>query len=140
MWIGLNDLVTEGRFVWASGVAVTFTNGGAVEPNNALGIEDNAAFCGGRGSWYYLPDRLANYPVQCLVELSRVDLEIEVAIVELRWQSGTNQIYQFPERDTADPGSWSDYGQRFQGTGEVVSRREDVVGPGPAPRAFPLFM
>ena len=57
MWIGLNDLVTEGRFVWASGVAVTFTNWGAVEPNNALGIEDNAAFCGGRGSWYDLPDR-----------------------------------------------------------------------------------
>jgi Lectin C-type domain len=128
LWIGLNDLVTEGRFSWATGEPFSFANWGAGEPNNALGIEDNAAFSGGSGLWYDLPDRLANYPVQGLVELSRVDLEIEVATVELRWQSGTNRTYQVQVRDTAGPGLWLDHGQPFPGTGEVISRREEVTG------------
>ena len=38
-WIGLNDLVTEGTFVWASGESVVFTSWRANEPNNS-GNED----------------------------------------------------------------------------------------------------
>lgn len=105
MWIGLDALVTEGRFFWASGVRLSFTNWGAGEPNNSLGIEDNATSSRGSGLWYDLPDQLANYPVQGVVELSRVDLEIEVACVGLRWQSATNRFYQIQVRDTVDPGS-----------------------------------
>ncbi len=33
-WIGLNDLNTEGNFVWSNGDAVTYTNWAAGEPNN----------------------------------------------------------------------------------------------------------
>ena len=40
LWIGLNDVATEGRFVWSSGAAVTFTNWAPGEPNNALTGED----------------------------------------------------------------------------------------------------
>lgn len=59
MWIGLNALVTEGRFFWASGVRLSFSNWGAGEPNNSLGIEDNATSSRGSGLWYDLPDQLA---------------------------------------------------------------------------------
>ncbi len=40
LWIGLNDVATESRFVWSSKETVTFTNWAAGEPNNALTGED----------------------------------------------------------------------------------------------------
>lgn len=39
-WVGLNDIVTEGTFVWVSGEPVTYTNWAGGEPNNSGGNED----------------------------------------------------------------------------------------------------
>ncbi len=39
LWIGLNDVASEGQFVWASGEAVNYTMWSPGEPNN-LGPED----------------------------------------------------------------------------------------------------
>ena len=36
-WIGLNDAVTEGAFVWASGELISYTHWGMGEPNNDPG-------------------------------------------------------------------------------------------------------
>ncbi len=40
VWIGLNDVVTEGEYKWQSGVPLSYTNFSTNEPNNAGGNED----------------------------------------------------------------------------------------------------
>jgi hypothetical protein len=40
LWIGFNDVVKEGTFVWSSGESVTFTAWAPGEPNNVNGNED----------------------------------------------------------------------------------------------------
>lgn len=39
-WIGLNDIVSEGTFIWDGGAPLNYTNWNPGEPNNFLGIED----------------------------------------------------------------------------------------------------
>jgi hypothetical protein len=38
LWIGLNDTVQEGTFLWTSGEAVTYLNWSPVEPNDGAGV------------------------------------------------------------------------------------------------------
>jgi hypothetical protein len=40
-WIGLNDIATEGDFVWSSGAALNYSNWRLIEPN---GVDDDCAF------------------------------------------------------------------------------------------------
>ncbi len=40
VWTGLNDLSTEGNFVWSSGEAVTYTNWNDFKLNDFIGEED----------------------------------------------------------------------------------------------------
>lgn len=49
LWIGFNDVATEGTFVWASGQPVTYTNWSTGEPNNSNGVEDYAYIIGPTG-------------------------------------------------------------------------------------------
>jgi hypothetical protein len=50
VYIGLNDIDTEGDFVWASGEPVAYTNWNAGEPNNS-GNEDAAEMNTVTGGW-----------------------------------------------------------------------------------------
>jgi hypothetical protein len=50
-WIGLNDMATEGAFVWINGEPVTYTNWNGGEPNNSSGNEDCGEMSWSNGSW-----------------------------------------------------------------------------------------
>ncbi|MBK8267226.1 MAG: hypothetical protein IPK83_02520 [Planctomycetes bacterium] len=50
-FIGFNDEIVEGNFVWSSGELVTFTNWSSGEPNNFGGTEDYAEMLGSNGLW-----------------------------------------------------------------------------------------
>ncbi len=39
-WTGLNDVATEGQFVWANGEPLAYTNWNPGQPNNGGGVED----------------------------------------------------------------------------------------------------
>jgi hypothetical protein len=40
LWLGYNDVATEGSFVWSSGESSAFTNWSSSEPSNGGGLED----------------------------------------------------------------------------------------------------
>lgn len=50
-WIGLNDAMQEGNFVWENGEAVSYTNWLAGEPNNFPPGEDYAEMLPWNGQW-----------------------------------------------------------------------------------------
>ena len=54
MWIGFNDELSEGSFVWANGEPATYTNWNAGEPNDAGG-EDYTELNFSTGKWNDLP-------------------------------------------------------------------------------------
>jgi hypothetical protein len=74
LWIGLNDAVVEGTFVWSSGEPVTFTNFQAGEPDNCCGGQDfvhtNAP--GGPGLWADAEDVTGR--ARGIVEISTVSV------------------------------------------------------------------
>ena len=50
VWIGFNDIASEGSFVWTDGSPVTYTNWNSGEPNN-IGDEDCTHMFGPNGLW-----------------------------------------------------------------------------------------
>ena len=72
-WIGLNDVQSEGNFVWSSGEAVSYTNWYSGEPSNSGGAENYTAInWGGRvGSWNDLANNGAfnSNPLAGIIEI-----------------------------------------------------------------------
>ena len=50
-WIGINDMQTEGTWVWSDGSTVGYTNWAPGEPNSYEGDEDCAIFWSGGEYW-----------------------------------------------------------------------------------------
>jgi len=75
LWIGFNDVVSEGRFGWTGGEPVTFTYWAPGEPNNAVGGEDfTAVYEPGHPAaahWNDFGERVIsdNLPIDGVVEL-----------------------------------------------------------------------
>jgi cysteine-rich repeat protein len=51
VWIGLSDLATEGSFEWDDGSALSYTNWGGGEPNDAGANEDCGQLSPSSGAW-----------------------------------------------------------------------------------------
>jgi hypothetical protein len=51
IWIGFNDVASEGQFVWTDGSASSYTNWNPGEPNNSGGVEDFTELLGSNGRW-----------------------------------------------------------------------------------------
>jgi hypothetical protein len=81
-WIGLNDIVSAGTYVWSSGEAATYFNWAPGEPNNAGGIEDvaiiNSHLAAGWGQGYY--GKWNDYP-----------------LIANGWPGGSNSFYGIME-------------------------------------------
>ncbi|MDA0802983.1 MAG: lectin-like protein [Planctomycetota bacterium] len=56
IWIGANDVASEGVWAWTTGEPFTFSAWNAGEPNNASGIEHYAEFFGDVALWNDMPD------------------------------------------------------------------------------------
>ncbi len=51
IWLGFNDVASEGQFAWTDGTPADFTNWNPGEPNNSGGIEDFTELLGSNGRW-----------------------------------------------------------------------------------------
>lgn len=69
LWIGFNDVATEGQWQWSDGSAGKFTNWNSGEPNNSGGIEDFAEMLGSTGKWNDINDVGGSFPHLMVVEL-----------------------------------------------------------------------
>ncbi len=75
LWIGINDVATEGHFVWSSGEPVNFTYWAPGEPNNFQGNEDFTAIYEpghpSAGRWNDFGERVTsdNLPINGVIEL-----------------------------------------------------------------------
>ncbi|MBL9118487.1 MAG: hypothetical protein JNL80_01065 [Phycisphaerae bacterium] len=68
IWIGFNDLASEGSFEWTSGDPARYTNWNDGEPNNAGNNEHVAELLGSNGRWNDLPDSGAGFAHIAVIE------------------------------------------------------------------------
>jgi hypothetical protein len=69
LWIGFNDVASEGNFVWPDGSPGGYTNWNAGEPNNAGSGEDATEMLGTQGTWNDMPDSGGTYLHMAVIEI-----------------------------------------------------------------------
>jgi hypothetical protein len=131
-WIGLTDAASEGVFVWANGDIATFRNWGVDEPNNFSNEDYGCYFTSGAfaGKWNDCGDW--HHPLPGIVEIGRPILQVEVASIQLTWNSSTNRRYQIQYATDLSSNSWSNFGLPI--TGEDA-RTHILIGTLHQPRA-----
>ncbi len=68
VWIGANDIDTEGTYVWITGEEFNYTNWASGEPNNSGGIEDYIMIYSSSGLWN---DTTATHTAYFVCEIER---------------------------------------------------------------------
>ncbi len=69
LWIGLNDAVVEGQFVWSSGQPLGYSNWGPGQPANPGPSEDYVELSGSTGVWTDTTDLPSGILVHAAVEM-----------------------------------------------------------------------
>jgi hypothetical protein len=136
LWIGLNDAVQEGTFVWSSGEPWTFLpEGSAVPSGNAPDWEDYVHIIRpgefpGVGLWNDFPNEAyASRPCCGVVEIAFPRLTIQVSEVKLCWYAESSKGYQLQFRSELTTNLWADLGDPVPGNGSTNCVTDAVVGP-----------
>ncbi|MBI1302850.1 MAG: hypothetical protein GC172_03555 [Phycisphaera sp.] len=69
IWIGFNDLASEGSWEWTDGSPAKYTNWNGGEPNNSGGVEHYAELLGSNGRWNDINNAGGGFPHLAVVEL-----------------------------------------------------------------------
>jgi len=132
LWLGLNDQLQEGKFVWTSGQTSSYTHWSAGQPDNGGGeLTENFVHMWFPGFnpgydryWNDLPDldSVHQTPVCGVVEIEDQPplLSIRCSQVELCWPSRTNRIYQLQYKSALTTNVWVDLGNPMAGTGTNI--------------------
>jgi len=72
-WIGLNDIVSEGVYVWSTGEPLTYANWGGVEPNDWEQREDAVVMNWHRAEGYDEVGTWNDYPVEYVHHLGIIE-------------------------------------------------------------------
>ena len=86
-FIGINDVATEGTFLWSNGEKPVYTNWRAGEPNNASGIEDFGIIRPSTGEWNDIPTGFSRPaivevtgPIRVPAEYATIQAAINIAV------------------------------------------------------------
>jgi hypothetical protein len=152
LWLGLNDQLEEGKFVWASGQTSSYTHWSQGQPDNGGGGEFPEHFV---HMWFpgfnpgYVTDRYWNdlpdldsvheTPVCGVVEIEGEQplLSIRCSQVELCWSSRTNRTYQLQYKSAITTNTWVDSGNPIVGTGTNICIT-DAIAVGQPQRLYRL--
>lgn len=152
LWLGLNDQLEEGRFVWASGQTSSYTQWSQGQPDNGGGgLPENfvhmwfPGFNSGQVTdryWNDLPDfdSVHQTPVCGVVEIEgeRSLLSVRCSQVELCWPSRTNRTYQLQYKSAVTTNTWVNLGMPMAGTGTNICIT-DAVAVDQAQRIYRLY-
>ena len=69
IWIGFNDLASEGNWEWTDGSPAKYTNWNGGEPNNSGGVEHYAEMLGSNGRWNDINNAGGGFPHLAVIEL-----------------------------------------------------------------------
>ena len=137
LWIGLREVGMEGNYQWVSGEPLIYTHWDQGEPNNGLGgscapesyvhmIKPDNGHGRPPGVWNDIasPARcVTGYdPVHGVVEVDPTPrLLIQVAVVEISWNSVSNRVYQVQYASEVTTNMWTDLGAPRPSTGTRMS-------------------
>jgi hypothetical protein len=81
VWIGFNDILSEGNFVWANGEPVVFTNWNGGEPNNVGANGEHVTELLNNGAWNDLSASNSRYGIIEVAATSTVPEPMTVTLM-----------------------------------------------------------